>query len=147
MKKFIFFFAVITLLGCQSSTPVSYYFLFIEEEEGVEPYQTRVFVTKDFLRFDDGEQSETYILLNRQTRRIYSVNHERTTVMTVDPKQADVSEPFELKHTVNVIDDVQDAPKVAGQAPEHRRYVTNGQTCLDVVSVKKLMLFLHETNK
>lgn len=134
----IAFFTLLTLTGCQQK-PQHQLILFLENEEGVDPYQTRIMVTPEFMRFDDGEQSSTFLLIDRNKKVAYSVNHELKTIMRLEHKDTDITPPIELKHTVKELDDFNDAPMINNIQPKHRQLVTNDQVCLDVVSVEGLM--------
>ena len=107
MKKVLIISALL-LAGCQQAAQ-THYILYMEKEEGVDPFQTRVFVSKDFIRFDDGEGSVNYVLMDRATKKIYSVNHENKTVMILEEKHSPATPPFELKYAVKKIGDMAEA--------------------------------------
>lgn len=143
MKKFVFYtlsFISMTfvLLACQQK-PQSQLILFLENEEGIDPYQTRIMVTPDYMRFDDGGQSTTFLLIDRKKKVAYSVNHDMQTTMRVERQDVEVAPPIELNFTVKEVDDFKDAPKINNNQPKHRQLLTNDQVCLDVISVDGLM--------
>lgn len=138
MKKFFLFFAVLFLIACQSQTQGNL-IVFSENEEGVDPYQTRIISTRDYLRIDDGEGSQDYIIYDRNKQAIYSISFEMHSVMVVQKKSVDLKPPIKLTHKENDLGDMKGAPKINGRQPRHYQYVTNGQVCVDVVSVKGLM--------
>ena len=137
MKKVLIISALL-LAGCQQAAQ-THYILYMEKEDGVDPFQTRVFVSKDFLRFDDGEGSVNYVLMDRASKKIYSVNHENKTVMILQEKHSPATPPFELKYAVKKIGDMAEAPQINGKQPEHYQLSTNDQVCVDVVAVDGLM--------
>lgn len=137
MKKHLIVSALL-LSGCQQAAQ-THYILYMEKEDGIDPFQTRVFVSKDFLRFDDGEGSENYVLMDRASKKIYSVNHDSKTVMILEQKQNTATPPFELKYAVKQVGDMKEAPKINGVQPIHYQLSTNDQVCVDVVSVEGLM--------
>ena len=47
---------------------------FIEQERGIDPYRTRVLVTPEFVRIDDGVDNNEFILFDRRAQTLYSVN-------------------------------------------------------------------------
>lgn len=112
---------------------------FVEFEKGIEPYQTRVIVTRDFLRFDDGEGSVDFVLFDRQKRIIYSVNSEDETVLAVHPKQIDLEPPMKLALEAHALGNMADAPPIDGKTPQHYQFLANGEICYDTVSVKGLL--------
>jgi len=138
MKKIIFTLLALQIMACQQA-PQDQMIVYLENEDGVEPYQTRIIVTPKFIRFDEGENSNTFLLFDRANKVAHSVNHEMKSTMTVEGKDARVTAPIELNHTVKIIDDIKDAPKIAGIAPVHRQHSTNDQVCFDVISAKGLM--------
>ncbi len=113
--------------------------VFAEYEKDVEPYQTRVIVTSDYMRFDDGEGSPDFILFDRKANIIFNINSGDRTVMSVAPQQVKVVPPFELKQDVQKLSSVSDAPTIAGIKPQHYVFTTNQQHCYDVVSVDGLL--------
>jgi len=126
------------LVSCQES-PKNQLLLFLEGEEGVDPYSTRIVITPDYMRFDEGEQSKTFLLIDRKQQIAYSVDHDQKTIMRVDKQAVALEAPIELNYTVTELDDFKDAPEINGSKPRHRQLLTNDQVCLDVVSVAGLM--------
>ena len=108
-------FVTILSIGCnqQQSTPEQQKLVstsgatilnFVEQERGVKPYPTRLIVTEKYLRFDDGEGSADFVLLDRNKNVIYSVNSTEGTVMAVHKKEIDVQPPYELELTQEQIE-------------------------------------------
>jgi len=138
MKKIILILITLFLTACQQA-PQDQLIVYVENEDGVEAYKTRIIVTSKYMRFDEGDDSNTFLLFDRAKKVAYSVNHEMKSTMVVHGKEADVAAPIELNHSVKVIDDVKDAPPIAGVSLVHRRHLTNGQVCFDVISAEGLM--------
>ncbi len=111
---------------------------FIEHERGVDPYSTRLIVTKEFLRFDDGEGSVDFVLLDRNKDVIYSVNSSEGTVMAIHQKDIEIQPPFELELTHEQIT-MQEAPDIEGIQPQHYQFSANGDNCYQVIAVQGLM--------
>lgn len=126
------------LAACQQDIQ-THYILYTENEAGIDPFQTRVIVNQDFIRFDDGEGAPNYVLLDRQKQKIFSVNHDSRTIMTMQAPKPELESPIELKHDFKKIDDMQNAPDINGIKPVHYQFLTNDQVCLDVVTVDGLM--------
>ena len=112
---------------------------FVEFEKNVEPYATRLIVTKDYMRFDDGEGSQDFLLFDRQNHVIYNVNSDEETIMAVHQKQIEIKPPFELTLTHVKLDNLEDAPKITGKQAEHYQFSANGERCYDVIIVPGLM--------
>jgi hypothetical protein len=113
--------------------------LFLETEEGIDPYMTRVIITPEYMRFDEGEQSNTFLLVDRKNRVAHSVNHDLRTIMRVTTQDVKVNPPIELNYTAKEVDDMQGVPEINNTRPRHWQLLTNGEVCLDVISVKGLM--------
>ena len=112
---------------------------FVEHERSVAPYPTRLIVTKKFLRFDDGEGSADFVLLDRDKDVIYNVNSSEGTVMAVHKKNIEIQPPFDLELTHKQLDDLNDAPAIEGIQPQHYQFSANGEKCYQVIAVQGLM--------
>ena len=113
--------------------------VFSEYEKDVEPYQTRVIITAEYMRFDDGEGAPDFILFDRKANIVFSINSDEQTVMSVSSQTMKVVPPFELKQEVQKLDSMNDAPMIAGIKPQHYVFTTNQQHCYDVVAVDGLL--------
>jgi hypothetical protein len=111
---------------------------FDEREPGVEPYRTRMIVVRDFVRMDDGADTDDFVLFDRRTGTIHSVSHEDRTVLEVPAREVQREPPYELELT-EFRQPQEDAPKIAGRTPEHLVFNVNGQTCYEVVAVPDLL--------
>jgi len=129
-------FLSVTVLAAQKKATV---LIFSEYEKEVEPYQTRVTITTDYMRFDDGEGAPDFILFDRNKKIIFSTNSDEQTVMSVSPQTIKVVPPFELKQEVQKLDSMNDAPMIAGLKPRHYVFSTNQQHCYDVIAVDGLL--------
>ncbi len=112
---------------------------FVEYENNVEPYQTRLIVTDRFMRFDDGEGSRDFVLFDRKKDIIYSIDSDEQTVMAVNRQHVDITPPFELKLEHKQLPGLKDAPSIAGLKPRHYQFSANGEICYDVIAVDGLM--------
>ena len=112
---------------------------YMEYEEYVQPYPTRVIVTQDFVRFDDGVEGGDFILFDRKENIIYSVNHGEQTVMSISSKDTDIQPPMKLEVTTVKVSELKDAPEINGKKPVHHQIKVNNNNCYDVVAVKDMM--------
>jgi hypothetical protein len=112
---------------------------FVEQEKGIEPYKVRLVVSSDFLRFDDGESSDGFILYNRKNKIIYNVNDEDETIMEIHPKRKSVVSPIKLKNRDKKIAELTDAPKINNTIPVKYDFTTNDVVCFGIVSVNGLL--------
>lgn len=130
--------------GCNKTEPeaekkTSVKIDFVEYEKYVSPYPTRLIVTNDFMRFDDGDGSTSFILYNRGTDTIYSVNDEDRTVMSMQGQEIELEPPMELVLEEHNLGTLEDAPKIQGKTPLHYQFTANGEICYDVIAVQDLM--------
>jgi len=129
------------LISCSKPLPknYSYRITFMEQEQYVEPYPTRIIITQDFLRFDDGENSQDYILFDRSNNVVHSVVTEERTIMSVHPKDTKIKPPIKLDLTEKDLGEMKDAPEINGKKPHHYQLLVNGKVCSDVIVVNNLM--------
>lgn len=113
--------------------------VFVEQEAGVEPYQTRMMANAHFLRIDDGEGAPDYVLFDRKQRTIYSVTAATRSVLVVENREMDAVAPFKLELSETRVENSKDFPEVAGRKPAHYRLDANGEECSHVVAVKGLL--------
>ncbi|MEJ2060272.1 MAG: hypothetical protein P8Y64_07270 [Gammaproteobacteria bacterium] len=108
---------------------------FQEQEPGTTTYTTRVIVTARYLRMDQGHDNGDFLLFDRKTGEIQSVNHEDDTVLRIyrHPIKAKPAIPF--KTGVKTERDPK-APSLDGKRPTLVTFTANGTACYHVVAVK-----------
>ena len=143
MKKIVFLMVLGVVFSCSKKEQGDTLVLFMEQESGVEPYQTRMIVTKKFVRIDDGKGSNSFVLYDRIKRIVYSTNPEEQSVMAVHEKKmkenGKIEPPFKLTHSVKEMPEMKEAPEISGKKAKHYQLITNNEICYDVVAVKGLM--------
>ena len=148
MKKLVFLVILSTtmlsiLTSCAKKEVGDTMVLFMEQESGVEPFQTRMIVTKKFVRIDDGKDSDSFVLYDRANRVVYSTSPSEERVMAIHEKKLKKGEvfepPFKLTHSSKEMPEMKDAPKIDGVTAKHYQLITNGKICYDVVAIKGLM--------
>lgn len=148
MKKFVLFIvstfaALITLSSCAQKEQSDILVLFTEQEEGVEPFQTRMIINKNFLRIDDGNSSNSFVLFDRVKKVVYSTNPDEKRTMAVHEKRLKKGEvfepPFKLSHSTKEMPKMDGAPTIKGEEAKHYQLITNDKICYDVVTIKGLM--------
>ena len=107
-------------------------------EEGVEPYVSRVMVTDDYVRLDEGVDDGGYTLFDRQQEIIYNVQIEDRSILVMHAEEpaSDGSDSLILQEQVKVDEG---APKVAGVRPKEVRLLANGELCSEMVVVEGVM--------
>ena len=143
MKKIVLLIMASFLFSCANKEEADTLVLFMEQESGVDPYQTRMIITKNFIRIDDGEGSESFVLFDRVKKVVYSTNPDEKTIMAVHEKKLKKGQvfepPFKLTHSVKEMPEMKDAPNLNGKSAKHYQLITNDKTCYNVVAVKGLM--------
>lgn len=143
MKNFLLLLMMAVLAACAQQEYSDTLVIFVEQEEGVEPYQTRMIITKNFVRIDDGEGDKDFVLFDRKNKLVQSVNASEKTIMAVHEKKLKKGQklepPFELSHAVKKMPPMKDAPTIEGEKARHYQLITNNKTCYNVIAVKGLM--------
>lgn len=107
-------------------------------EPGLDPYVSRVLITPQFVRMDEGEGSDAYTLYDREQDIMYNVSAQDHSALVMNPPAAEVKVPDDLKLSERVSSDDK-APKIAGLAPQHVSLLANGKVCRELVTVPGLM--------
>lgn len=115
------------------------YLMFMEEAPETEAGPIRAIVTADYLRLDDGEGSENFILFDRKQRIIYSVARDRQQIITISEQKLDIASPLELKLSNEKQDDKTDVPSVGGKKPVHYKFKSGDEVCYETMSVKGML--------
>ena len=109
-----------------------------EREAGTDIYPVRVFVSREFVRLDDGYATSDFVLLNRQSKTVFSVNHEERSILGIENQPGNVAPPPDLALTEIRTPDTK-APRIAGKQPVHINYLANGEICYQAVTVPDVM--------
>lgn len=143
MRKLVVLLSFGLLVSCANQYQGDTLVMFVEKEKDIDPYQTRMIITKQFVRIDDGEGSESFVLFDRNKRIVYSVNPDEQSVMAIHEKKFEKGEtfspPFKLTHAVKEMPKMKGAPTINGEQAKHYQLITNKKICYDVVAVKGLM--------
>lgn len=131
------------LFSCAQKEKSDTLIMFVEQEEGIEPFQTRMIVNKNFLRIDDGESSNSFVLYDRLNKVVYSTSPDEKRIMAIHEKKLKKGEvfepPFKLTHSIKNMPKMKDAPTIDGESAKHYQLITNDKICYDVVTIKGLM--------
>lgn len=138
VKLFIMLAAIVSALGC-ARPPVSAgatAVYFVEQEPDFEPMRTRMIVTPQFLRIDDGRDSGDFLLYHRGERTIYNVSASDALILIIAP-QAIGAAPTALEHRIER--DAASAPDVGGKKVRRYRLFTNSDACYDLYAAEGLL--------
>jgi len=111
--------------------------LYGEEEAGVEPYQVTVYITDDFIRFEDDPRVNSFVLYDRRKRVIYSVSVENATILSIRHVPEKDVPPFDGALVEKKMDT--ESPPVAGYPSIHYQYLLDDQVCMNVFAIDNLM--------
>ncbi len=109
-------------------------FIFREWEQGIEPYKSRVIVTRDYLRMDDGGPDGDYLLFDRKTKVISSSSVGDQTILRMKRKEVGLKpeNPEAFSEREN---DTAGMPKMAGKQPVHVSQMVGEKECYNVVAI------------
>jgi len=110
---------------------------FLEQEEGIDPYHVRMLVTPEFLRMDEGKDSDNFLLFDRQAKNIYSVTHHDKRILKIPHRENIIRQESTLDLGITE-NNVENMPVFAGKKPQHLTFTANKKTCYDVITVDVL---------
>ncbi len=120
---------ICTGIGAAETATLLWY---AEQEPGVDPYQVRYIVSRDFMRSDEGDNAGGFILLDRREKQIYNVMPHNRTILRIDgrgePPQVPADLAIDIKRSVD-----DKAPRIAGKMPVTLELVANQQACYSAV--------------
>lgn len=128
--------AVTFSAACSSSGNATLIY-FEEQEAGSEKYRSRVIVTPEYLRIDDGEGSADFVLLDRKKRVIYSTSSIDKRTLVIKWRKLSLAMPEALNNRVETLKD--SVPPIANQPVTHLRLYTNNKQCYDLFAAKDLL--------
>lgn len=125
------------LVSCSKPTTPAAVLYFVEQEPGVEPYRTRMIVTAGFLRMDDGQGSQDFLLFDRADGSIYSVSGAEKQILVIRPRPVELKPPAKFTH--RVVTDTATFPAIEGRKVTHYELLTNAQRCYDLYAAEGLL--------
>lgn len=131
------------LLGCVTLPALAeqraIMLLYQVTEPGLKPYPSRIIVTSDYMRMDDGEAQGDFLLFNRRSDIVYSVTHSDGTILEIHPRPVTVKSPLPLQMAATEVAADKGMPQVGGGLPHHYRLTVNGKLCYQVIAVQGLL--------
>ena len=139
MKTFLLWLAksfvgLVVSFSVMAETMDSLILYYEEVEQGVGMQPMRYIVNDDFLRIDNGSDTDDYILFNVKENIIYSINHDDQTILKIE-NHAWVMPVFDFK-VLNEESVMKDSPKVFNQQVTSYMVKAAGITCTQVSLVK-----------
>lgn len=111
--------------------------LYQESEPGGEPYVTHLVVTRDFLRIDDNENDDDFLLFDRKKQVIYNTNSTDKSILVIDSKPISLPDQPTLRHESDTGKET--LPPVHGKPVTRHILMTNDRVCYDVYAAKGLL--------
>jgi hypothetical protein len=130
-------FFLTALVSCSNPTTPAAVLYFVEQEPGVEPYRTRMIVTAGFLRMDEGQDSQDFLLFDRADGSIYSVSSAEKQVLVIRPRPVELKPPAKFTH--RVVTDPAAFPAIEGRKVTHYELLTNDMRCYDLYAADGLL--------
>ena len=109
------------------------------QEPGVDPYESRIIVTDEYIRLDDNNDGNEFVLVSRKDKTVYSVSGENDSILVVKHRPVTLQAPIELQpETIRKVDD--NAPKIDGRELAHYIFKINGEACQDATIAEGLLI-------
>jgi len=122
----------------QKPAPLQVYLLYKVEEPGVEPYESRIIITDEYIRLDENKDGNDFVLVDRKKETVYSVSSDNDAILVVKRKPVTVTSPIELHpDTVRTLE--KNAPQIDGRELAHYIFKINGEACQDAMIAEGLM--------
>lgn len=111
-------------------------FWYQERETGTAPTKMRYLVADRFMRIDEGNESDDYVLYDAGKNTIYSINRADRSVLVIEQHDWDMPEfDFDYQVTDALL---KGAPKIAGKSVKHYLVTGDDKVCTDVQYVPGL---------
>jgi hypothetical protein len=128
--------AAVILSAC-TDKPSPTIFLSFTESSPDGNYPVRMLVNDKFLRIEDGDTHDGFIVFNRAERTIYSVNHSGKSTLVLHERPVTLSAPKKFEHKVERKKET--LPPIDGKTVTHFRLYTNSERCFDVYAAEGLL--------
>ena len=71
--------------------------MYMVKESGIDPYQTRIIINSDYIRIDDDEGPNDFVLFDRNTGVTYSSASENEAILVVNKREVDFTTEKKLQ--------------------------------------------------
>lgn len=107
-------------------------------ESGIDPYISRIMVTDDYVRLDEGDGRDGFTLFDRNQEIVYNVVPGDDVIYVMNPSAPPADDNPALILDEKVETDA-DAPAVAGKQPRNVTLLANGEVCSELVVIEGVM--------
>jgi hypothetical protein len=137
MNRIIFPFLFVLISACTDKHPGATFLSFSESSPDGDTYPVRMLVSEGFLRIEDGDARDGFIVFDRAKKIVYSISHTDKTTLVLSAQQVLLDAPKAFVHKVER--DGEKLPNVGGRAVTHYRLLTNRERCFDVYAADGLL--------
>ena len=138
MNQIFFALPILFLLAACTEKPSGATFLsFSESGPDGDVYPVRMLINERFLRIEDGDVRDGFIVFDRAKKTVYSVSHTDKTTLVLHAEPVKLNPPKAFAHQVER--DGEKLPDVGGRAVTHYRLLTNREPCFDVYAADGLL--------
>jgi len=140
LRKLVFVVVSLSMLGGPSSVMASTKATVVRfkvTDVGSQEYETRLIVTPDFIRFDDGGDGNDFLLFDRKKKTIYNTSSMDQTILVIKNQPVDLPEKKDWKNDVD--SDNEKVPNVGGKPVKHWVLLTNNLVCYDLYAARDLL--------
>lgn len=138
MNRTIFALLILFLFSACTEKPSGATFLsFSESGPDGDVYPVRMLINERFLRIEDGDVRDGFIVFDRAKKTVYSVSHTDKTTLVLHAEPVKLNPPKAFAHQVER--DGEKLPDVGGRAVTHYRLLTNREPCFDVYAADGLL--------
>lgn len=129
-RLMLFYFSLFYSLCFAADNSSMTVFWFDEMEEGNQPVQVRYLVTPGYLRIDNGQAQDDFILFDVTNKTIFSVNHNDKTILLI--KNSNWEQPkFDFTPELSRVT-LKDAPSVSGKQVQSYQVKVKDEVCINV---------------
>jgi len=137
MKRTLFILLTALTIAACTDKPSPTIFLSFTESSPDGEYPVRMLVSEKFLRIEDGDTQDGFIVFDRAARTIYSVSHTGKSTLVLHTRPVTLSAPKQFEHKVERENET--LPPVDGKTVTHYRLLTNRERCFDVYAAEGLL--------
>jgi hypothetical protein len=111
-------------------------FMFQDQDvQGEAPYMTRILLSRDYMRLDDGDDHGDFALFDRKDGAIYSISHDEQRTLLITRQAVLTVPPKPLRHDIEELS-TKGVPDIGGQKVSRYYLFTNGSRCTEIYTVK-----------
>jgi hypothetical protein len=107
-------------------------------EPDLEPYISRILVSPQYVRLDEGQDQGDFTLFHRKQGIIYNVSIDDESVLLISPAKTSKAPVPKLDLSEKTSIDA-GAPLVSGRQPRQLNLFTNGELCRELVVIEGAM--------